>query len=308
MDVNGVLLLDKPLGLTSQQAVSRVKRLFSARKAGHTGTLDPMASGLLPVGLGEATKFSQYLLDAEKGYLASLRLGATTNTGDAEGEVLEQRPVTVKMEDIVRVLPRFIGAQLQTPPMHSALKVAGKPLYSYARAGVTIERQPRSIIIESIQVIDYKENILKIRVQCSKGTYIRVLAEDIGSALECGAHLAALVRESAGGFKLTEAVTFDTLEALSMPDRMSRLHPAEAFASSLAPLILDPIQAHRIITGQTVLNSDFKCGLYRLYGTKGSFVGVGEVVDGLLKARRLISQLQGNEIMENYLSNPAVTG
>ncbi len=214
-DVNGVLLLDKPLGLTSQQAVARVKRLFSARKAGHTGTLDPMAEGLLPIGLGEATKFSQFLLDADKGYLASLRLGATTNTGDAEGEILEQRPVNVTEAEVRIVLQRFLGTQTQMPPMHSALKVAGKPLYAYARAGITIERQSRVIDIKNIQLIDFIENTLKIRVCCSKGTYIRVLAEDIGANLGCGAHLIALTRESAGGFKLAQAVSCDDLESLA---------------------------------------------------------------------------------------------
>lgn len=307
-DVNGVLLLDKPLGLTSQQAVSKVKWLFSARKAGHTGTLDPMASGLLPIGLGEATKFSKFLLDAKKGYRASLRLGATTNTGDAEGEILLQRPVTVSAEDIASVLPRFIGAQTQTPPMHSALKVAGKPLYSYARAGVTIERQARAIVIEEIQVIDFKENILDIRVQCSKGTYIRVLAEDIGEALGCGAHLAALSRESAGGFTLDQAISFDALEALPLADRIARLLPVDAFATSLSRMPLDPEQVRRIITGQAVPKPGVADASYRLYGAGEAFLGVGTVEAGELKARRLTSQLQEKEQMENCLSNPAVTG
>lgn len=307
-DVNGVLLLDKPLGLTSQQAVSKVKWLFSARKAGHTGTLDPMASGLLPIGLGEATKFSQFLLDAEKGYRASLRLGVTTTTGDAEGETLLQRPVTVSAEDIASVLPRFIGAQTQTPPMHSALKVAGKPLYSYARAGVTIERQARAIVIENIQVIDLKEKILDIRVRCSKGTYIRVLAEDIGEALGCGAHLAGLSRESAGGFTLDEAMSFEALEALPMADRMARLLPVDAFAASLSRMPLDPEQARRIITGLAVPQAGVADGSYRLYDAGEAFLGVGTVEAGELKARRLTSQLQGKEQMENCLSNPAVNG
>ncbi|MFZ9562346.1 MAG: tRNA pseudouridine(55) synthase TruB [Burkholderiales bacterium] len=307
-DVNGILLLDKPLGLTSQQAVSKVKWLFSARKAGHTGTLDPRASGLLPIGLGEATKFSQFLLDAEKGYLASLRLGATTNTGDAEGEILQQRPVSVTVDDIARVLPQFIGAQTQTPPMHSALKVAGKPLYSFARAGITIERQPRSIVINKIQVIDYKENILDIQVKCSKGTYIRVLAEDIGEALGCGAHLAALTREIAGGFTLCQAVSFEALEALPLADRMAQLLPVDAFATSLDRMSLDPEQARRITTGLAVPQTGVVDGSYRLYGVGEVFLGVGTVEDGVLKARRLTSQLPGIEQMENCLSNPEVTG
>lgn len=307
-DVNGILLLDKPLGLTSQQAVSKVKWLFSARKAGHTGTLDPRASGLLPIGLGEATKFSQFLLDAEKGYLASLRLGATTNTGDSEGEILQQRPVSVTVDDIARVLPQFIGAQTQTPPMHSALKVAGKPLYSFARAGITIERQPRSIVINKIQVIDYKENILDIQVKCSKGTYIRVLAEDIGEALGCGAHLAALTREIAGGFTLCQAVSFEALEALPLADRMAQLLPIDAFATSLDRMSLDPEQARRITTGLAVPQTGVVDGSYRLYGVGEVFLGVGTVEVGVLKARRLTRQLPGKEQMENCLSNPEVTG
>ena len=307
-DVNGVLLLDKPLGLTSQQAVARVKRLFSARKAGHTGTLDPMADGLLPIGLGEATKFSQFLLDADKGYLATLRLGATTTTGDAEGEILEQRPVTVSEAEIGTVLLRFVGAQAQLPPMHSALKVAGKPLYAYARAGLTVERQPRNIVINDIQYIDFKDNYLRIRVYCSKGTYIRVLAEDIGEALGCGAHLSGLTRERAGGFMLTQAVTCDTLESLSLEARLDQLLPTEAFACSLDSIALEAEHTRRLITGQEVAQPELREGLYRLYGEQQTFLGVGEVGSGILRVRRLTSQMQGKEKVENHLSNPAVNG
>lgn len=307
-EVNGVLLLDKPLGLTSQQAVARVKRLFSARKAGHTGTLDPMADGLLPIGLGEATKFSQFLLDADKGYLASIRLGATTSTGDVEGEILQQRPVDVTEAEVRGVLQRFIGMQNQTPPMHSALKVAGKPLYAYARAGVMVERQSRAIVIKDIQLIDFKENIVNIRVLCSKGTYIRVLAEDIGSALACGAHLIALTRESAGGFKLVQAISCDTLESLSLAERMDQLLPIDAFASSLERIELEADQTRRIMTGQEVVQPAVPVGLYRLYDDQMAFFGVGEVESGVLKARRLTSQLQDREKLEKNLSNPAVTG
>ncbi len=307
-EVNGVLLLDKPLGLTSQQAVARVKRLFSARKAGHTGTLDPMADGLLPIGLGEATKFSQFLLDADKGYLASIRLGATTSTGDVEGEILQQRPVDVTEAEVRGVLQRFIGMQNQTPPMHSALKVAGKPLYAYARAGVMVERQSRAIVIKDIQLIDFKENIVNIRVLCSKGTYIRVLAEDIGSALACGAHLIALTRESAGGFKLVQAISCDTLESLSLAERMDQLLPIDAFASSLERIELEADQTRRIMTGQEVVQPAVPVGLYRLYDDQMAFFGVGEVESGVLKARRLTSQSQDREKLEKNLSNPAVTG
>jgi tRNA pseudouridine55 synthase len=304
-DVHGVLLLDKPQGLTSQQAVSRVKRLFAARKAGHTGTLDPMATGLLPVGFGEATKFTQFLLDADKGYLAALQLGVTTTTGDAEGEPLEQRPVSVTDEAVRAVLRSFVGARAQTPPMHSALKVDGRPLYAYARAGVTIERQSRNILIESLQLIDFKENILKIRVLCSKGTYIRVLAEEIGAALGCGAHLVALTRESAGGFTLAGAVSCEFLENLPMAERMNRLLPIEAFANGLERIALDPEQARRIVTGQTVRQAGLTSGLYRLYGPENGFLGVGEAEQGALRARRLV---RTGLDQENCLSNPSLTG
>lgn len=307
-NVDGVLLLDKPRGLSSQQAVSRVKKLFLARKAGHTGTLDPMADGLLPIGLGEATKFSQYLLDADKGYLASLRLGVTTSTGDAEGEILEQRPVTATEAEIRTAILHFVGAQTQTPPMHSALKVAGKPLYAYARAGLTVERQSRSIIIYSIQLIDYKEYYIKLRVHCSKGTYIRVLAEDIGAALGCGAHLTALTRESAGGFSLAQAVSSDELESLSMQGRMARLLPVDTFVFSLDRIDLEPEFTRRIITGQDVRKTGISTGLYRLYGADEAFLGVGEVDAGVLRARRLTSQSQNRDKPENCLSNPSVTG
>jgi len=307
-DVNGVLLLDKPKGLTSQQAVSRVKRLLSARKAGHTGTLDPMADGLLPIGLGEATKFSQFLLDADKGYLATLRLGVTTPTGDAEGDIREQRPVAVTEAEVRAGVQRFVGAQTQTPPMHSALKVAGKPLYAYARAGITVERQSRDIVIDDIQIIDFKEQLLTIRVRCSKGTYIRVLAEDIGEALGCGAHLTGLTRESAGGFTLAQAVSCDRLESLSMDERIACLLPVDSFALSLERIVLEPGFARRIITGQDVQKADVLPGLYRLYGPDDGFLGIGEVAAGVLRARRLTSQAAGPDKPENCLSNPSVTG
>ncbi len=289
-DVNGVLLFDKPRGLTSQQAVARIKRLFAARKAGHTGTLDPMADGLLPVGLGEATKFSRFLLDADKGYQATLRLGTTTTTGDAEGEILEQKDAAATTADINAVLNRFVGMHNQTPPMHSAVKVAGKPLYAYARAGVTIDRKSRAIHIYSLQLIDFKENILNIRVRCSKGTYIRVLAEDIGIALGCGAHLTALTRETAGGYELADAVTCEALEAMTLAERMACLLPPESFASILARMDLAADQQRQVISGQAVVLPAAEAGLYRLYGVGAGFLGVGEVLNGALKARRLVSQ------------------
>jgi len=289
--VDGVLLLDKPRGLTSQQAVSRVKRLFAARKAGHTGTLDPMAEGLLPVGLGEATKFSQFVLDADKRYLATLRLGVTTSTGDADGEILQQRSVTVTAAEVTAVLQRFLGVQQQTPSMYSAIKLDGKPLYAYARAGVVVERKSRTITIDSIQVIDLYEEKLKIRIDCSKGTYIRVLAEDIGAALGCGAHLTVLVREAAGAFLLDDAVSLAELESLDMTERMARLLPADTFAGGLPRRDLAADVQEQIACGKAVHAAGNLPGLCRLYGKGGEFIGVGEIgKEGLLRARRLVAQ------------------
>lgn len=303
--IDGVLLLDKPRGLTSQQAVSRVKRLFQAKKAGHTGTLDPLADGLLPVGFGEATKFSQFLLDADKAYRATLCLGTTTSTGDAEGEVLEQRAVAVTEAQIAAVTQRFTGSISQTPPMHAAIKVRGKPLYAYARAGESVVREPRLVSIHEIQVIDYKDKYLKIRISCSKGTYIRVLAEDIGAALGCGAHLTALTREHAGEFALKDAVSLDVLEALTLSQRRERLWPLDAFAASLNRLNVAPEDERRIIAGQQVELGDAAApGLCRLYGATGAFFGIGEVIAGVLVARRLIAQQSG----DIGLSNSVVTG
>jgi tRNA pseudouridine55 synthase len=306
--VDGVLLLNKPRGLTSQQAVSRAKRLFQARKAGHTGTLDPLADGLLPLGFGEATKFSQFLLDADKRYLATLRLGVVTNTGDAEGEIIREQPVTVTPAQLSAVLPGFTGALWQTPPMHAAIKVDGKPLYAYARAGETVAREPRRITINDIQLIDFIYKTVILRVSCSKGTYIRVLAEDIGAVLGCGAHLTALTREGAGVFDLANAVSLDALEAMTMPQRMQCLLPPETFAAGLPRLELGAGDERRISAGQQVVSAAAATGLYRLYGTAGAFVGIGEVAAGMLAARRLMTREPAPAGRQIGLSNPGVTG
>ncbi len=306
--VDGVLLLNKPRGLTSQQAVARIKRLFNARKAGHTGTLDPLADGLLPIGLGEATKFSQFLLDADKGYLATLRLGTTTTTGDAEGKVIKELPVAVTLTQLSAVLPRFTGPQQQIPPMHAAIKVDGKPLYAYARAGETITREPRPIIINNIKLLDFIDKNIRLRVSCSKGTYIRVLAEDIGNVLGCGAHLVALTREAAGGLDLANTVSMDDLEAMTLPQRLERLLPADTFALSLPRLELSAEDQRRLTTGQRVEAVAVIAALYRLYGPSGAFFGIGEVAAGTLLARRLLTQLAPVMPGQNGLSNPVVTG
>lgn len=307
--VDGVLLLDKPRGLTSQQAVARTKRLLNARKAGHTGTLDPLADGLLPIGFGEATKFSQFLLDADKRYLATLHLGAVTTTGDAEGEIIRERPVAVTRAQIAAVLPRFVGPQQQVPPMHAAIKIDGKPLYVYARAGEIVARESRSIVINDIQLVDFFDKNIKISISCSKGTYIRVLAEDIGAALGCGAHLAALTREAAGGLDLADTVSMDDLEAMTLPRRLQCLLPVDTFAASLGRLDLAAEDQRRLVTGLPVdMGSTVPDGLRRLYGPSSAFFGIGEVLTGVLRARRLLTQPVPAATGQNGLSNPVVTG
>ena len=307
--VDGVLLLNKPRGLTSQQAVSRAKRLFQARKAGHTGTLDPLADGLLPIGLGEATKFSQFLLDADKRYRATLCLGIVTTTGDAEGDIISEQPVAVTMSQVASVLQRFVGPLQQVPPMHAAIKVAGRPLYAYARAGETITREPRSIVINDIQIIDFIDKNLTLRVSCSKGTYIRVLAEDIGATLGCGAHLSALTREGAGPLDLANTVSIADLEGMSLPHRLERLLPLETFAAGLRRHDVTADEERRIFTGQQVdLGATAVPGLCRLYGAAGAFFGIGEVSAGTLMARRLVTQPAPGVPGQNGLSNPVVTG
>lgn len=307
-NIDGVLLLNKPRGLTSQQAVARVKRLFAARKAGHTGTLDPLADGLLPVGLGEATKFTQFLLNADKCYLATLRLGVTTTTGDAEGDVLQERESVVTLPRIAEVLRQFVGLLQQTPPMYSALKVDGKPLYAYARAGESVPRQPRSIQINYLQLIDFKDKNLILRVDCSKGTYIRVLAEDIGTALGCGAHLAALTREKAGGFDLAGALTLGDLESLEPAQRLHCLLPTDAFARDLPVLVLEAEAEARLRTGQVVACPEGIEGACRLYGTSGRFLGVGQAANREIAAQRLLAQKPALAAASNNLSNSVVAG
>jgi len=251
--VHGVLLLDKALGLSSNQALQRAKWLLRADKAGHTGTLDPLASGLLPLCFGAATKFSQLQLDADKVYAATLRLGQRTSSGDAEGEVLERRPVACTPEQVQQVLARFLGPISQVPPMHSALKHQGRALYEYARAGLEVERAPRSVTIFALELLALDlhspEPTLRLRVRCSKGTYIRTLAEDIGAALGCGAHLAALRRERSGGLGLEHSLTLEQLEALPENARLQALLPVEALLDGHERVTLDGDNAARFLTG-----------------------------------------------------------
>ena len=291
-NVNGVLLFDKPLGFSSNQALQKVKWLYSAAKAGHTGTLDPLATGLLPICLGEATKFAQYVTDADKTYFATFKLGATTTTGDAEGEVLTTAPVNVTQAQFQAACTQFIGEISQLPPMYSALKHEGKALYEYARAGVDIERQPRLISINNIVVDSFDTNIASITVTCSKGTYIRTLAEDIGAALGCGAHLIGLRRTETAGYLIAQAVTIEQLEALSMEARTALLLPVDSAIESLPKLILNADAAYFIMQGQAVWqagkvpNSDL-----RLYDENNGFIGLGYLQDdGKIAPKRLIQK------------------
>jgi tRNA pseudouridine55 synthase len=292
--LNGVLLLDKPTGITSHTAVQRVRRLYGAAKAGHTGTLDPLATGLLPVCLGEATKFSHLLLEADKGYLASIRLDLAASTGDLDGEVTARFSVDVTRDGIEAVLKDFTGDILQTPPMYSAIKHQGQPLYKLARAGRVLPREPRRIFIRSLAMIGLDGFELTVRVRCSKGTYIRVLAEDIGKKLGCGGSLSALRREAVGEFSLsTGAVTLEQLESLTLDGRDSLLLPADVLVASLPRFDLDAGETRRLSQGQPVERKGEAAaeGLARIYGPGSEFLGVAEVTGpGRIVPKRLTAR------------------
>ncbi len=290
--VDGVLLLNKPVGITSNAALQKAKWLLNARKAGHTGTLDPFADGLLPLCFGEATKFSAYLLDADKRYRAVLQLGVTTTTGDPEGEVLDTREVTVGRDDIAAVLPRFVGDIEQIPPMHSALKHQGRPLYEYARAGIEIERPPRRVHIRTLDLIECALPRVVLDVQCSAGTYIRTLAQDIGAALGCGAHLTALTRTTAGGFALDQAHTLAQLESLEASQRRALLLPADCLMAHLPAVELDAVDAQALCQGRSVVHPRALTGLTRLYTGSRVFLGLADADAGKLIPRRLIATRQ----------------
>ena len=251
--VHGVLLLDKPLGLSSNQALQKAKWLLRAEKAGHTGTLDPLATGVLPLCFGAATKFSQLHLDADKTYETVVRLGVKTSTGDAEGDVIATRDVTCTVGQVVEVLDRFTGPIAQVPPMHSALKRDGKPLYEYARDGETVEREARQVVIHDLELLDMQLQgetpQLRLRVRCSKGTYIRTLGEDIGEALGCGGHLILLRRTATGPFDASQCTTLEALEAASESDRSARLLPVQILLDGHAHVTLDSDNAGRFLSG-----------------------------------------------------------
>lgn len=291
--VHGVLLLDKPLGLSSNDALQKAKRLYRAEKAGHTGTLDPLATGLLPLCFGAATKFSQVSLDADKAYRATLKLGVKTTTGDAEGEVLQQREVNVTREQIDAACQRFTGPIDQVPPMHSAIKRDGKALYEYARAGLEVEREARHVTIHSIAIIDWQHDQLTLDVRCSKGTYIRTLAEDFGEALGCGAHLGALRRTGSGPLTLDTACTLEQLAAMSEAERDAKLLQADILLADWPVVRLDDEGAGRFLSGVRRRLPLADAPRVRVYGPQPkAFLGSGHITAGELISTRLLSPLE----------------
>jgi tRNA pseudouridine55 synthase len=287
--IDGVLLLDKPRGLSSNAALQRAKGLYRAQKAGHTGTLDPLATGLLPICFGDATKFAHALLDADKTYTALLRLGVATTTGDAEGEVVATRPVTASRQELEALLQKFVGRIAQVPPRHSALKRDGRKYYEYARAGVEIARHAREVEIRELELLSWRSPDLELRVRCGKGTYIRVLAEDIGAALGCGAHLTGLSRTGSGGFALAEAITLDDLQQRPEAARDAALLPVDALVAGLARLDLEDNDAIRLAQGQAVVRAGLVDGVVRVYTADG-FAGIASVAGGIVRPRRLVAQ------------------
>ncbi|WP_124553488.1 tRNA pseudouridine(55) synthase TruB [Methylophilus methylotrophus] len=289
--VNGVLLLDKPYGFSSNQALQKVKWLYQAQKAGHTGTLDPLATGVLPICFGEATKFAQHLTDENKTYIATVKFGVTTTTGDKEGDVLNQVACQVTREEIDRVLPQFMGEITQVPPMYSALKVNGKPLYEYARDGLELERAPRQVTIYDLRVLACADNSAEIEVCCSKGTYIRTLGEDIGKALNVGAHLTDLRRTATATYQIAHTVTVEALEQMTVEQRDALLLPVDTAISALPKIELHEDAAYYFKQGNPVwLSGNIPAGELRIYSEAGLFLGVGQQQrDGRIAPKRVVN-------------------
>jgi len=287
----GALLLDKAVGISSNRALQEAKKLYAARKAGHAGTLDPLASGLLVVLFGEATKLAGSLLDEDKEYVATLKLGERTSTGDAEGEVVERKPLDGEICDLGPVLGRFVGEIEQVPPMYSALKRGGVPLYALARKGETVERPTRRVRISEIENLGFEAPELRLRVRCSKGTYIRSLAEDIGAALGTCAHLAALRRTASGQFRVEEATTLESLAAMPQGLRAQRLLGLAHLLRGLPRAQLDAEQEARFRNGQTLKVFPAE-GLCAVYGADGAVLGLGQADAGALRPLRLLAPSQ----------------
>ena len=302
--VHGVLLLDKPLGLSSNQALQKAKWLLRAEKAGHTGTLDPLATGVLPLCFGAATKFSGLHLDADKTYEATLQLGVTTTTGDAEGEVIERRAVpAITPEQLEAVRQRFLGRITQVPPMHSALKKDGKALYEYARAGIEVERAPREVAIHALNLalaqVDQAQAAIKIEVTCSKGTYIRTLGEDIGQALGCGGHLTRLRRTATGPFVAAQCTTLPALEALDDHDRLNLLQPAEALLPDHTAVTLAADDAAKFLTGLRRRGDWVDADHVVVFGdAPRALLGSAHIKAGELIPSRLLSPIEIRQILQ----------
>jgi tRNA pseudouridine55 synthase len=293
-NLNGVLLLDKSLGFSSNQALQKVKWLFQAAKAGHTGTLDPLATGLLPICLGEATKFAQYVTDADKTYIATVKFGATTTTGDAEGEVIAISDVRFTRAQLESACQSFHGEISQVPPMYSALKFEGKALYEYAREGVDIERQSRLVTISNITITQFDKDVATITVKCSKGTYIRTLAEDIGNVLGSGAYLIGLRRIETAGYELADAITIEQLEQkikeTPVEALQSLLLPIDSAILHLPAVTLNADAAHYLMQGQAVwVSGKVPHGEIRLFDENARFLGLGFLQDdGKIAPKRLM--------------------
>ena len=302
--VHGVLLLDKPLGLSSNQALQKAKWLLRAEKAGHTGTLDPLATGVLPLCFGAATKFSGLHLDADKTYEATLQLGVTTTTGDAEGEVIERRAVpAITPEQLEAVRQRFLGRITQVPPMHSALKKDGKALYEYARAGIEVERAPREVAIHALNLalaqVDQAQAAIKIEVTCSKGTYIRTLGEDIGRALGCGGHLTRLRRTATGPFVAAQCTTLPALEALDDHERLNLLQPAEALLPDHTAVTLAADDAAKFLTGLRRRGDWVDADRVVVFGdAPRALLGSAHIKAGELIPSRLLSPIEIRQILQ----------
>lgn len=301
--VHGVLLLDKPLGLSSNQALQKAKWLLRAEKAGHTGTLDPLATGALPLCFGAATKFSQQHLDADKVYETTVRLGLKTSTADAEGEVIQTREVSCTPGMVVEVLDQFMGPISQVPPMHSALKKDGKALYEYAREGETVEREARKVLIHDLELLDMQLQgdtpFLRLRVACSKGTYIRTLGEDIAEALGCGGHLSALRRVQTGPFGAVQCVTLPELEAMDEAERLSILLPVDVLLPGYTEVGLDSDNAGRFLSGVRRRGPWVDCDHVAVYGEHPrALLGTAHVRGGELIPGRLLSPIEIQQILE----------
>ncbi len=293
VDINGILLLNKPLGISSNKALQAARNLFKAKKAGHTGSLDPLATGMLPICFGEATKYSGYLLDSSKTYRACCKLGVTTTTGDGEGDIVKQKPVNVSVEMLNQVIAGFIGKIQQTPPMYSAVKHEGERLYTLARQGIEVERKSREIEIYQLEVLDFNEDRLELDVHCSKGTYIRTLAEDIGEALGCGAYLTALERTAVQPFWEDKSFTLDELRAISdnpQQNLLDTLLPLESALSDWPEVELTADMSFYLLQGQAVQVPKAPTdGLVRLIDDDKGFIGLGMILsDGRVSPKRMM--------------------